>query len=379
MGSTVGRDPFSHCRSEQLLMNKRIVISGWYGHGNVGDEAILQSVIERYRNEWPDCDITVLSSCPRHTENTHKVNSVPQYLHMGPKHALRQLLTPGFYKTMAAIWCCDLFVMGGGGFLSDWQPEAPRAWLTQMRIAKLFGKRTVLYAIGAGPFTTKKGRKFTRSYIDGYVDEVSVRDKYAYRALVEDVGVQKDKVEIVDDPVFSLDLSNDNRIIRQKKIGISLVSLFEFRSFHDDDRLARYLAELHSLLRFVLEELPEYEPILVPFMATDVEFFEKYFRDKFPSITIANVKHYKDVANVMYGCRLFIATRFHSLVLAILTKTPVFSIVYHSKSLACCETHGIPYDIVSDGSLPPLPGKDLDSDAIKEWILSIVQGEGSVM
>lgn len=360
-------------------MIKKIVISGWYGHGNIGDEAILMAMIKKFNKKWPGCHIIVLSCNPDYTrqvQNVRAVKQIPvQYAH-GFKGFLSRLKSiVQLYPTLWAIFRCDLFIMGGGGVLSDWQPEVPKGWLKQMRLTKMFGKRTVLYAIGAGPFTTKKGRMLTRNYINSYVDEVSVRDKYAYQALVVDVGLQKEKVKIVDDPVFSLDVSNNRCIKRRNKIGINLVSLFEFESFRDDVRFNHYLKSLHALLHFLVRELPEYKIVVVPFMSNDLEFFDRYFQDSFPSIEIANVEHYKDVAEVMYKCRLFISTRFHSLVLSIMTNTPVFSIVYHSKSLACCENYNIPYDIVSDGSLPPLPDKALDVDAIKKEILSIVHGE----
>ena len=39
----------------------KVLISGYYGFYNIGDEAILKSIIEALRNEDPNIDIVVLS------------------------------------------------------------------------------------------------------------------------------------------------------------------------------------------------------------------------------------------------------------------------------------------------------------------------------
>ena len=51
---------------------KKILISGYYGFDNFGDEAILGVLINHLRGN----DTTVLSSNPEKTGRTHNVNSL---------------------------------------------------------------------------------------------------------------------------------------------------------------------------------------------------------------------------------------------------------------------------------------------------------------
>ena len=44
-----------------------ILISGYYGFNNIGDESILRTVIDNLREKLPDIDITVLSHDPAQT------------------------------------------------------------------------------------------------------------------------------------------------------------------------------------------------------------------------------------------------------------------------------------------------------------------------
>lgn len=350
-------------------MAKKIVISGWYGFGNIGDEAILQALIEIFRRQWKQCDITVLSFRPSYTIQTQQVNAVYQ-LPENVRRWIKSILTFKIFPTLKAIADCDLFILGGGGFLTDWQPEVPFQWLSQARIAKFFGKETTLYGIGAGPFTTKRGKSITRIYIAKYIDSVTVRDSYSYSALVDDVGVNADKVRITNDPVFSLDIHNDLNTQRKNVIGINLVELFKFRSFTGGDKkFRRYVEDLKDILRFIQTNFPEFELECVPLFEKDTEFFLKYFSPEFPSITIIDVGSYADLVKRLYGYKLFIGTRFHAIVFGIMTKTPLFGIVYHTKSLAACNTHKIDFDVISDGSFPPLEEKDLDLDKIKRDLL----------
>ncbi len=47
---------------------KNILLSGYYGFGNTGDEAILASTVNAVREARPELNITVLSKRPSETE-----------------------------------------------------------------------------------------------------------------------------------------------------------------------------------------------------------------------------------------------------------------------------------------------------------------------
>ena len=58
-------------------MSKRVVISGYYGFGNFGDEAILALLIERLKKMG--LEVVVLSSNPRKTSMDYFVNSIQSF------------------------------------------------------------------------------------------------------------------------------------------------------------------------------------------------------------------------------------------------------------------------------------------------------------
>lgn len=101
-------------------------------------------MIDIFEEQFPKCEITALSFNPAYTKNTQKINAVK-----ANTNYTKKLDSPYYYtrfiQNYQTIKDCDLFVMGGGGFLSDWQPEVPHDWLKQMKIAKFFGKETWLY------------------------------------------------------------------------------------------------------------------------------------------------------------------------------------------------------------------------------------------
>jgi len=45
----------------------KLVISGYYGFNNVGDEAILYAIVQTLKKQRPDIQITVLSNNPGQT------------------------------------------------------------------------------------------------------------------------------------------------------------------------------------------------------------------------------------------------------------------------------------------------------------------------
>ena len=60
-------------------MNK-IVISGYYGFANAGDEAMLTSIVRALRGVQPEIDLTVISGNPAETSAKQKAFTVLTFL-----------------------------------------------------------------------------------------------------------------------------------------------------------------------------------------------------------------------------------------------------------------------------------------------------------
>ena len=164
-----------------------IVLSGYYGFDNVGDEAILYSIIQAFRRLKPEIKITVLSNNPEATAKTYQVNAVNRWK---------------FTEVGAVLKNADGLVSGGGSLLQDKTGLKSIPYYTEiMRIAKRLKKPIFIYAQGMGPID-KWISKFITKQILNKVDAITVRDE-ASRKLLQTIGVKK-QIKIVPDPVIGL-------------------------------------------------------------------------------------------------------------------------------------------------------------------------------
>jgi polysaccharide pyruvyl transferase WcaK-like protein len=316
-----------------IYMSKKIVISGWYGPGNIGDEAILQAMVDTFEEQFPNCEITALSFNPTYTKNTQKINAVRQ-VPSSIKRWIFSFITLNIFKTFKAIKNCDLFVMGGGGFLSDWQPEVPHDWLKQMKIAKFFGKETWLYGIGAGPFLSDKGKKTTKYYIDNFVDKIIVRDKQSYRELKDVVGVSV-PIDIQIDPVAKM---NVDRYINKNDINFNSISIIVADHFNNqywnDDKRYKYDLLKKSYLGMISVILKlGFSCKIVFFQKKEEIDLYKYIQKKFKNtIKYEFPENYKDAIITLNQSKAVISFRLHGNILAYALKKPYLPIIYHYKT-----------------------------------------------
>lgn len=56
----------------------RVLISGYYGFGNLGDEALLDVIVKQLRTRYPAGSISVLSADPAGTAARLNVDAVPR-------------------------------------------------------------------------------------------------------------------------------------------------------------------------------------------------------------------------------------------------------------------------------------------------------------
>ncbi|MDY3002799.1 MAG: polysaccharide pyruvyl transferase CsaB [Romboutsia timonensis] len=169
----------------------KVLISGYYGFYNIGDEAILKSIIEALRNEDPNIDIVVLSNDVDYTKSTYKVDAINRW-------KLNDI-----YKELLK---CDGLISGGGSLFQDVTSSRSILYYTGIIwLAKLAKKPIFIYAQGVGPINKKNNRRIVGKFFNK-VDYITLRDKES-KLLLNSIGVRKD-IDIVPDPVMGFNIEN---------------------------------------------------------------------------------------------------------------------------------------------------------------------------
>ncbi|MEL7564780.1 MAG: polysaccharide pyruvyl transferase CsaB [Dehalobacterium sp.] len=165
---------------------KKVVLSGYYGFNNIGDEAVLASIIQSLQKEIPDVIITVLSNEPVKTEKQYGVKSVNRW-------RLEQIIT--------VLRDCDLFISGGGSLLQDVTgKKSILYYLALIYLARMWKKPVMIYAQGIGPVMRPWARKLMGRVLNK-VDLITVRDE-ASRDDLTAVGVSHPPLVVTVDPVM---------------------------------------------------------------------------------------------------------------------------------------------------------------------------------
>lgn len=145
----------------------RVLIGGYYGFGNLGDEALLAGLLSTLQAHGHRA--TVLSHDPERTAREHGVPA---------RHRVRGL--------PAALLGCDLFLSGGGGLLQDRSSaRSLRYYLGCIRLARMLGRRVIVFGQSIGPLSPS-GELRVAATLRGL--PVSVRDT-ASQALLARLGI----------------------------------------------------------------------------------------------------------------------------------------------------------------------------------------------
>jgi len=172
-----------------------IVLSGYYGFNNAGDEAVLASLIQALQEEIPQGEITVLSQNPEQTIKQYGVKAVNRWQVKAIVPAVRK---------------CDLFVSGGGSLLQDVTgAKSILYYLGLIRLAGFLGKKVMVYAQGIGPVKRSWARSLTARVLNK-VDLITVRDD-ASRDDLALMGVTRPPVYVTADPVLGWERSRQEK------------------------------------------------------------------------------------------------------------------------------------------------------------------------
>jgi polysaccharide pyruvyl transferase CsaB len=304
------------------LSAKRIVISGYYGFRNSGDEAVLQSILIALAAESVKQGITiepiVLSIDPEWTSKTYGVQAV---------HRMK------IAKVLNAIRQSDGLISGGGSLLQDATGRMSIPYyLGIIKLAQWLGKPAFIYAQGIGPVNRIKFHPFIRS-IFRKCRYISVRDEES-ALLLQHIGLQREQVEIVPDPVMGLPLQSEAEIGDNTNIakGSSKPIIGISVRFWNEDRSE--LALLAKSLQIIQAKLDVHICFLPFHLPNDIEASREVIRHLQPSMNVSfaeNVLHPQQMLAEVQACDLLIGMRLHSLIYAASQRVPMIGISYDPK------------------------------------------------
>jgi len=176
----------------------KVVVSGYYGFNNFGDETILKVLTDKLKELG--CNVTVISSNPLQTAKLHDVKAVKTF---------------DFKNIISEIISSNMLISGGGSLLQDVTSiKSLLYYLCIIFLALLLRKKVIIFAQGIGPINSRIGKLLTKICLKK-VTYISVRDKKSQNFL-QDLGIISD---LTCDPLWELKIKERTP---QNKIGIQL-------------------------------------------------------------------------------------------------------------------------------------------------------------
>ena len=300
-----------------MKLQKSILISGYYGFDNSGDDAILKAIVKDIRSKNSQVNITVLSKNPEKTERMYGVKAVDRF---------------NFRDVFAAIRSTDLFISGGGSLLQDVTSTRSLAYyLAIMKLTKILGKPVMVYANGIGPIERKFNRILAKSILNK-VDLITLRDEKSME-YVRDLGIKNKNTFVTADPVFTLEAVSDDRVEKildiecipkdKKMIGVSI---------RQWKRSKDLVAILVKAIDYMIEKY-DVNIILVPMHYPEDLNISKEIKSLTQSDCYVIEEQYsvEEIMGVINRFEIIIAMRLHSLIYAATQEVPMVGLSYDPK------------------------------------------------
>lgn len=295
---------------------KKVVVSGYYGFNNIGDDAMIETFSKYFLEN--DVDATFLSKNPEQTNKKYNVKSVN-------RDKLGQII-----KT---IKNSDILISGGGTLLQD-ITKVISIWyyLIIILIGLIYKKQVYILFQGIGPINNKFNIWLTKKILKK-VNYIILRDQKAFDEMKR-LGFDTTKTIVATDVVFAMQMptvENNIKLIQKyiqdynqeyKYIG---VSLRPWKEYSDIEKFAKLLDEVSKkynakIVFFPFHKSQDYD-LSVKVKEKMKEKSHIIFDDLLPS----------ELAGMMSLMYLNIGVRLHSLVFSVIGKVPVAGISYDPK------------------------------------------------
>ena len=299
---------------------KKILISGYYGFNNTGDEAMIETMATLLAKK--DCSLIVLSSNPDRTKELYNVEAYDRYK---------------FSEIKKAIKKADLIVSGGGTLFQDiTSKKSIWYYLGIIKLAQIYHKKIVVAYQGMGPLDTKFYRWMTKHILNKKsVKLIGLRDNKAIE-FAKTIGIKEDKIIFSSDMIFMMKPPADERIDKiikdnvlyyeegQKLIGIST------REWKDKDRTDE-LAKAADLIVERYNARIVFFPFHKPKDAEISKIIMHKMKHEDKACLMPNRYLPSEILGAMGRMDVNIGVRLHSLIFSACGNVPTIGISYDPK------------------------------------------------
>lgn len=299
---------------------KNVLISGYYGFNNTGDEAMIETMSTLLAKR--DYGLIVLSSNPDRTKELYNVQAYDRYK---------------ISEVIKALKKCDMVVSGGGTLFQDvTSKKSIWYYLGIVFLAQLMRKKVCVAYQGMGPLETKLYRKMTKKILNRKsVKLVALRDEFAIN-LAKELGIKEDKISFSSDMVFMMQPPAKERCLKilndnvhglkenQKLIGLSV------REWKDKDRTDLF-AEIADRLVERYDARIVFFPFHKPKDAEISKIIMHKMKHEDSAVLMPNRYLPSEILGTMGLMDVNIGVRLHSLVFSAVMNVPTIGISYDPK------------------------------------------------
>lgn len=302
-----------------------IVISGYYGFDNMGDDSLLMSIVDGIRSVDPDIGITVLSNKPSETRKLYGVRSVNRV---------------DIPRIAAEMNRAKLLISGGGSLLQDGTSRKSLFYyVTIMRMAKKRGLSLMLLANGLGPLVSESGKRCAAE-IMREADRISLREEHSM-GIARELGIPDDPKRgpfVSADPAFLMKPTDPlwtDHILAREDIGrdFFLVSIKPGNNFGSGKSAKGERPPIETIAADIKKISGKYNllPVLVPMHPDKDTDITRELAGLIGECRVVRGLSASELCGLLTRASFAVGMRLHMLIFAAAAKTPMIGISYDPK------------------------------------------------
>ncbi len=283
-----------------------ILLLGYYGFRNSGDDALLLSIIQQLKKTDESLSLSVLSFNPEETKTQFGVDAVDRN---------------NILSVIKAIKTSKMLIVGGGTLIQDsTSTKSLIYYLAVIKLAQLFKKKIMLYANGIGPIKNDNA-KITKRILNK-VDLITLREKMSLDELKK-IGVDKPRIVVTADSVFGIEYDKKSC----EKNQYQLVSVRNHKRLSEN-----FCVDIANLCDEMYEK-HGISTVFIPFQKKNDTKITEQIRKlmKSESEVFDTECDFSELMALMENARLCIGMRLHSLIYSVISKVPCVGLVYDQK------------------------------------------------